>query len=136
MSMISRDGKDFAWGESLSELKGLCTESEKYVYDMIKWKPAVLYKEIGPLIKNSMSTKKRLGVKVPYTTRKTIMQVPTDEDLRTMLALQIRGRRKRITSIKNQFHNTMTRKTEIFVEEEKKYEVITEKVDKVPGNGA
>ena len=30
----------------------------------------------------------------------------------------------------------MTRKLDIFVEEEKKYEVITEKVDKVPGSNA
>ena len=95
ITMICKGGKYFAWGDGLAPLKKMCTESEKLVVSNLQ------VKAIELMIDGYMSTTKRLCVQVPYTTRKSCMQVPSNEDLRKMLALQIRGQRSRISSVKN-----------------------------------
>ena len=54
----------------------MCIESEKVV---VKQR---LMKEMMPLIDKSMASVKRLGVQIPYVTRESIMQVPSNDDLR------------------------------------------------------
>ena len=127
LSMLSRGGKNFAWGSGLLGLRSTCLESEKVAVQQR------LLKEALPLIDKCMATVKRLGVRVPYVTRESIMQVPSNADLRKMLALQIRGQRNRISSVTNEYSNMLERTTRILVEEEKKTEIVTELVDKVPG---
>lgn len=134
LSMLSKGGRKFAWGDGLESLKMECHESESYIEKSLIL--TRMDKMMEPMIEKSMASIKRLGVKIPYVTRESKIQVPSNDDLRKMLALQISGQRNRISSLSNEYSNTIQRTTTIHIEEEKRTEVITELVDEVPGKEA
>ena len=127
ISRLSKGCKKFAWDDGLQLLKHTCTENRKLA---IKQRTDFL---IEPYIQKSMSSLRELSFRIPYARRNFIMQVPTDEDLKHILSLQLQGHRNRISSVKNEYSNTLERTTKIIIHDEKKFEKITEQVDKVPG---